>query len=421
MSESMVSRNDEGEKLVADYLGNPRSEIKDSIIQFYEPVVRRIARRFRGIEAEEDLIQVGFIGLLNALTKFDPDAGVRFNTYATHLVAGEIKHYLRDRSRTIRQPAWLQELRHKVQKTTTSMLVETGHSPSDREVAERLGMTENAVREVHATQELLRVGSLDATMGEEDSDSEIDRLDATAFAPEQLSVEDRVVLESAMEQLRDLERDVLVLFHFESLSQTEIAAQLGISNNYVSHVLRQSLAKLRRILNNETELDTVLQSASPANNNDVMDVATNSFTEAYFRSRLTEEVHRAKLASDDVALLNIEFSGFESIASYYGQASVNDLLADAAEVIRSDVRSLDIVCRHQKFGFAVILPFTGEAVSVVTDRLRRRLTEWLGTRVTTQAYFDIVFSESHLCDETPDAETMLEAAVQQSARFKGAA
>ena len=68
----------------------------------------------------------------------------------------------------------------------------------------------------------------------------------------------------------------------------------------------------------------MLQSASPANNNDVMDVATNSFNEAYFRSRLTEEVHRAKLASDDVALLNIEFSGFENLT---GRNDTNDAFA----------------------------------------------------------------------------------------------
>src|ERR1700722_2656149 len=99
------------ESLVLRYLENPREDLKDLIIMQYAPMVERIARRFAGLEPIEDLVQVGFVGLLNALTKFDREAGVRFNTYSTYLVAGEIKHYLRDRSQTIRQPAWLQELR----------------------------------------------------------------------------------------------------------------------------------------------------------------------------------------------------------------------------------------------------------------------------------------------------------------------
>src|SRR5688572_32893595 len=96
------------EELVARYIDRPRPELKDLIMVQYTGLVERLARRFSGIEPHQDLVQVGFIGLLNALSKFDPAAGVKFTTYATHLITGEIKHYLRDRSQTIRQPAWLQ-------------------------------------------------------------------------------------------------------------------------------------------------------------------------------------------------------------------------------------------------------------------------------------------------------------------------
>jgi RNA polymerase sigma-B factor len=198
--------------------------------------VERTARKFSGVEAYDDLVSVGYIGLLNALTKFDPSAGVRFNTYATYLVAGEIKHYLRDRSQTIRQPAWLQELRTKVTRASASLQQSLGRTPTEREIAEEVGVSEASVREVIQTQEMLKVGSLDQPApGDDEGSSEAEKLDAADFCPEQLSMEDRLLLETAMRQLRDLERQVLVLFHFDSLNQTEIANRLGISCNYVSH------------------------------------------------------------------------------------------------------------------------------------------------------------------------------------------
>ena len=238
-----MSIGQDPEGLVQRYMDAPRADLKDLIMVQYEGLVERVARRFAGIEPLDDLVQVGFIGLLNALTKFDTKAGVRFNTYATYLVAGEIKHYLRDRSQTIRQPAWLQELRHKITKTQTSLQGTLGRVPTTREIAEQVGITESCVEEVFAANELLRVGSLDAAIqGEDDNTTEVERLDAADFCPEQLGLEDRLLLEYAMKELRDVERQVLILFHFECLNQTEISARLGISCNYVSHILRQSRA-----------------------------------------------------------------------------------------------------------------------------------------------------------------------------------
>src|SRR5579871_4836488 len=244
MSESL-SWNQDAEGLVLRYLKEPRADLKDLVMVQYAGMVERIARRFCGIEPFEDLVQVGFIGLLNALSKFDPNAGVRFNTYATYLVAGEIKHYLRDRSQTIRQPAWLQELRQKITKTQSMLQGQYGRIPTNREIAEELGVSEVCVQEVFQANELLKVGSLDAAIqGDDDGTTEVERLDAADFCPEQLGVEDRLLLEHAMKELRDLERQVLVLFHFEAMNQTEIANHLNISCNYVSHILRQSLSKL---------------------------------------------------------------------------------------------------------------------------------------------------------------------------------
>lgn len=369
------------DELVARYLETGRGDLKDLIVVQCAGLVERTARRFSGIESYEDLVQVGFIGLLNALSKFDPNAGVKFNTYATYLVAGEIKHYLRDRSQTIRQPAWMQELRHKVNKAGNMLQARLGRTPTDREIAEEIGISETAVREVIQTQEILKVTSLDITPnGDDDADSDLDRLEAGSFCPEQLSVEDRLILESALGQLRDLERQVLVLFHFEMQSQTQIAEQLGISCNYVSHILRQSVTKLRKILMQEEERDRILRRQASALDYEVIDPLTGLYTEAFFRTRLEEEVHRASGNDAGVGLILAEFSGLDSLRQFYGESSVEGFLIDASAFFRDSVRRLDLVCRYGESGFALILLGSQDHVPQAMNRVLETITNWSNAR-----------------------------------------
>lgn len=382
MSEALAKYSGDAEALVLEYLNDPRPDLKDLVIVHYSTMVERIARRFSGVESVDDLTQVGYIGLLNALGKFDPAAGVRFNTYATHLVAGEIKHYLRDRSQTIRQPAWLQELRHKVNRATTELQGEFGRVPTDREIAERLEVSESAVKEVQATREMLRVASLDVAPGDdEDGESDLDKLEGGAMGSEHVTVEDRVLLETAMQQLRDLEREVLVMFHFDAMNQTEIAAKLDISCNYVSHILRQSLNKLRRILNEEEQRERVLRREVP-DDKSVIDPELGIYDESYFRSRLAEEIHRAVSNEGVCSVVTVEISGLKDLAGFYGEATVRDFLIDTADFLKGCVRSLDIVCRNGSTGFGLILPGTGSSVDKVVDRIESRVDKWLVGRMS---------------------------------------
>lgn len=380
MSENLGQALSEAELMVLEYVQNPRPDLKDLIIVHYAHLVERTARRFAGVEPVEDLIQVGYIGLLNALSKFDPEAGVRFNTYATHLVAGEIKHYLRDRSQTIRMPAWLQELRARVNRTSTALQADLKRPPTEREIADALGIAEDTVRDVMQTNDILRVTSLDATPSvDEEGESDLDRLDAGDFCPDQLSVEDRLLLESAMQELRDLEKEVLTLFHFEALNQTEIANRLGISCNYVSHILRQSLSKLRRILMKQESDDRRLR-ADQTRDEEAYCERTGVYSDAYFRRRLTEEIHRAIGYGSVLSVVVVQFDGLDRVQGFFGPGSVEDILSDAAELLRTNVRGLDIVCRYGKESFGVILPATGPTVDVVTDRLASRFEGWTQLR-----------------------------------------
>ncbi|MEZ5163923.1 MAG: sigma-70 family RNA polymerase sigma factor [Fimbriimonadaceae bacterium] len=414
MSEALAKQNGDAEALVLEYMANPRPDLKDLIIVHYSGMVERIARKFRGVESVDDLVQVGYIGLLNALGKFDPEAGVRFNTYATHLVAGEIKHYLRDRSQTIRHPAWLQELRHKVNKTANLLQTELSRTPTEREIADSLGVSEASVREVYSTQDMLRVASLDATPNDDDdSESDVDRLDANLVGPDQVSVEDRVLLEGAMQQLRDLEREVLVMFHFDALNQTEIASQLGISCNYVSHILRQSLTKLRRILQEEESQERVLRRSVP-DDKSVMDDETGIYNEDYFRSRLSEEVHRACSTEDVCAVVLVEVNGLGALADFYGQTSVQDFMVDVAGFLKGCVRGLDIVARNGSTGFGIILPGTGSNVNQVVERIQSRANKWLVGRVANGGSVRLEYGFASAPDDGRTAADLLKSALKRS-------
>ena len=375
------SINQDIEQLVERYLDDPRPDLKDLIMVQCASMVERIARRFSGIEAFDDLVQVGYIGLLNALGKFDRTAGVKFNTYATYLVAGEIKHYLRDRTQTIRQPAWLQELRHKVNKAAGSLTQTLGRLPTEREIAESIGVSEASVVEVFTTQEMLKVASLDAPLeSSSDGEADVEKLDSADFCPEQLGLEDRMVLEQALSQLRDLERQVLVHFHFDAMNQTEIASVLGISCNYVSHILRQSLAKLRRFFIDEAEKDRVLKRQGDLVDFEILDPQIGCYTEAYFLTRLEEEVHRGSFENGSVGVVLINFRGLDSLRRFYGEESTVEFLVQATSFCRDNLRRLDMVCRLGETGLGVIFPYTGQDVVKVQERLLKKFISWLDSR-----------------------------------------
>jgi len=405
------------EILVQRYYANPRPELKDMILVQFGPTVERVARRFSGIESFEDLVQVGYIGLLNAIKRFDIASGVRFNTYATHLIAGEIKHHLRDRTQVIRHPAWLQELRHRTMKAATRLQSELGRIPTNGEIARDLGVSESSIEEVHATADLLKVTSFDNVLPGDDESSEVDNM--PAYTTENLGVEERLLLESAMGQLRDLEREVLMAFHFESLSQTEIAKRLGISCNYVSHILRQSLTKLRRILTNEDVSDRVLKKAQENLEPEVIDPVTGLYNEDYFRARLEEEVHRANSDLTPMSIVLVRFENLESLKGYYGGACVTDFMADAAEFCKGNIRRLDVTCCYGTDGFGIILPSTGATAAVVMARLQSKIGPWLTQRRGPSGAISASVSYAYLDGTTKTSDQLLAEAEAMMASSEG--
>ena len=373
--------------LLRTYKTTKRQDIRDQIVMQYTNLVESVARRFAGsAEPTEDLVQEGFIGLITAVDGYNPDKGVKFSTYATHFVIGQIKHCLRDRGKIIKEPAWLQELNHKVTRVIESLSQELGRIPTHGEIAKLMGLPEDNITELLTTREVFKVASLDGGSEPEEETTvsyDIDRVKTDRAMEFQLPVEEKLVLNTALHKLKDLEQNVIHQFYNEGKNQTEIARALGISCNYVSHILRNATKKLRKILVTEELKETQRESIShqrshrPVDDGTVVDHITRLYNRRYFETRLDEEVSRASRHRYPISILFVTLDGHQQVSRAYGTIKSEETLRKAAHILNKSVRKVDIVTRYDSQTFGLILPHTGEQVSNVLERMRGRFDAWM--------------------------------------------
>ncbi len=213
-------------------------------------LVRYLAVKFanRG-EALDDLIQVGTVGLLKAIDRFDLERGVEFTTYATPTIVGEIKRYFRDKGWAVKVPRRLQELNLAVNRTVEKLSVKLGRSPTVAELAETLSATEEEILEAQELGQAYNLLSLDTELsgeGDKKSQTLADYIGTTDAGLALL--EDKANLERAFEVLTGRERVILYLRFYESVSQTEIAKRLNVSQMHVSRLQQKALEKLKAVL-----------------------------------------------------------------------------------------------------------------------------------------------------------------------------
>ncbi|PJB68854.1 MAG: hypothetical protein CO095_10655, partial [Armatimonadetes bacterium CG_4_9_14_3_um_filter_58_7] len=135
-----------------EYVETRDPALRDELVLEHLTLVEKLSRRYANLgEPLEDLVQEGYIGLIKAVDQFNPKMSVKFTTYATHVVSGEIRHYLRDLGRLIKEPAWLVELRFRVNRSADELSQRLGRSPTAEEIAEELGIPEEDVAEVATT------------------------------------------------------------------------------------------------------------------------------------------------------------------------------------------------------------------------------------------------------------------------------
>jgi RNA polymerase sigma-B factor len=383
--------DDEVLRLLQEYRITRQPQLRDRIVLQYTNLVESVARRFCGAtEPVEDLAQEGYIGLITAVDLYDPTKNVKFSTYATHFIIGQIKHYLRDRGKIIKEPAWLQELNQRVTKAIESLAQQLSRPPTNMEIAQALGMTEESVTEMIMTREVFKVTSIDGgSDSEEDAPGAVDmeRQKASDVAVAfQMPVEDRIVLDSAFQKLKPLEQNVLSAHYYKHLNQTEIARQLGISCNYVSHILRNATKKLKKILVTEELRDSTRRTSvlrqrpqDPAAQEPrlLVDGLTRLYNRGYFNSRLEEELSRASRECAELAVVFVKLGGLEAFQRNNGTLKVDETIYGMAQTIRGAIRRPDILTRYDEDMFAIILPFTGQNAVVVAERVTKALSAWL--------------------------------------------
>jgi len=231
-----------------------RDRIKERLVEGYTDLVYFLARKFqnRG-EPLDDIVQVGFLGLIKAIERFDPSLGNEFTTFATPTVTGEIKRYFRDKGWAIRFPRRLQELYQQVVRTNEALKNELNRQPSIAEVAERLGVSEDDVLEAMEMSTAYTPVSIDSSPGLADGEEGRQLGESIGGEDPNLDrVEMRDVLARAMEHLNPRERKILALRFYDELSQSEIAKRLGISQMHVSRLQRAAQEQLRQYLSEES-------------------------------------------------------------------------------------------------------------------------------------------------------------------------
>ena len=221
-------------------------EAREQLIVSHVNLVRYIAAKFKNRgEPLDDLIQVGTIGLIKAIDRFDPSRGLEFTTYATPTIMGEIKRHFRDKGWTIRVPRRLQELSAKVNSATDELTARLQRSPSIEEVAEYLDTTADEVLEAMESSSAYSSVPLEAQGGNEDDDapSVIDRYASVDGDLE--ASDDRIVLEEVIGEFPEADQQAIRMRFIDGMTQVEIAKRLGISQVQVSRMLRRALRRIQ--------------------------------------------------------------------------------------------------------------------------------------------------------------------------------
>jgi RNA polymerase sigma-B factor len=219
---------------------------RDVLIERHLPLVRSLARRYanRG-EPLDDLVQIGAIGLMKAVDRFDPNRGVELRTYAAPTVIGELKRHFRDRGWALRVPRGLQELNMRLSRLVEQLTVELGRSPTVAELAKEAGVGEEAVLDALESGRAYSLLSLSQGPAVDGGD-ELDPLETLGEIEREYEVtEDRASLAPGFRVLDPRERKILHLRFFGGLTQSQIARQVGVSQMHVSRLIGRALAKLR--------------------------------------------------------------------------------------------------------------------------------------------------------------------------------
>src|SRR5215218_2578952 len=228
--------------LVEAYRDRGDRHAVERILALHGKILNHLVRRYASSSGEtyEDLLQVGYIGLMKAINGYRVDLGAKFSSYAYAMIDGELRHHLRDAG-LVKKPRWARSLYARVSEATNRLTAELGRPPLVEEIAREMNISPEGV------QELMKL-FLDTNVSSLDGDR--DGVDLTAIKSLQyesfsLPIEDRIQLELALEALTELQRKVVYLFFYKDLSQTEIGRRLHLPQRKISRVIASAIQTMR--------------------------------------------------------------------------------------------------------------------------------------------------------------------------------
>ena len=241
-----------------------RAAACEILVERYQKLVRSCVRQYRGSpEPTEDLMQVGYVGLLKAINNYDPEVGDSLSAYAQPCVSGEIKRHFRDKRWQIHVRRSAQELLLELRKATEELTQQLGRAPGEAELAERLGVGQDDMQEARQADLVFSTYSLDAPLSDRDDPAML----ADVLGDDDPGVAHTIDMEAVSahwEELPEREQRILVMRFYGNLTQTEIGERLGISQMHVSRLLARALGHLKSRLLDPAEAGDSPQSAATA-------------------------------------------------------------------------------------------------------------------------------------------------------------
>ncbi|MFK8186193.1 MAG: sigma-70 family RNA polymerase sigma factor [Phormidesmis sp.] len=240
-------------EILASYQQTPSLHIRNRLVQLNIGLVRREAYRFMAISDEsfDDLMQVGSLGLIKSVERFDPKKGFAFSTFAIPHIRGEIRHYLRDKSNSVRIPRRWQELLNRAEKPIRQLQETLNRQPNEQEIADTLGISVEEWQAAKVARGNRNMLSLDAPISASEGDtfSLGDSLTDGQYRSFQLAQEDKIHLQQALSQLNQRTQEVIELIFLRDLTKKETAKRLGITTETVTRRLTRGLSELKLIMN----------------------------------------------------------------------------------------------------------------------------------------------------------------------------
>ena len=242
--------NDHVVRLIRAYREEGDRRAVERIFVTHGKILNHIIRRYSSSSGEsyEDLLQVGYVGLIKAVNGYKIDSKAKFSSYAYAMIDGELRHHFRDTA-LVRKPRWARSLYSRISDATTRLTGELGRPPLIEEIAKEVNVTPEGVIEVMKLFFDTNVASLDSPGGSEgDEEPNLLAIKSLQYEAFSLPIEDRILLEQGMESLSELQRKVVYLFFYKDLSQTEIGKRLGLPQRKVSRIIASSMKSLKEKL-----------------------------------------------------------------------------------------------------------------------------------------------------------------------------